>query len=95
MGRKELSKEEMRKIKDFIRMMFNALFLQPIRGGNGVTQLDELGKYGVIWVTVWTIIYEGIRMDQQFTDVQFVAILSLLAGIIGVQLYFKNHNDTK
>ena len=77
----------------FLKDIAQALFWQPIRGNNGITQLDELGKYIVIWITTWMIIYEGLLEGSQFTDPQFIAVLSLLAGIIGVQLYFKNKKN--
>lgn len=38
-----------------MKTIFNSLFFEPIRGGNGVTQMDELAKYVMIWLCVYAV----------------------------------------
>ena len=73
-----------------MKLMFNTLFLSPIRNGNGKVLNTEFASYFTTWVVFFAIIIEAIKDGQQYTDVQFIAILGLLASILGIKEYFHN-----
>ena len=77
-------------IKEFIILVLNAFIWHPLRGGNGVTQPNELAKWVITWVGVWMVIQEGINPEQQFTDSQFGIVFAAVVAIAGFQLHYKN-----
>ena len=72
-------------LKDFIQ----AVFWMPIRNGNGQVMNAEFAQYVTVWVAMYMIVMEGLCAGAQYTDPQFIGVLSLLAGIIGIKEYFK------
>lgn len=77
-----------KKIKDFINLIGNAFIWQPLRGGNGITQPNELAKYLITWVGIWMVFQEGIHPEQQFTDYQFGIVFAAVVAIAGFQLAY-------
>lgn len=67
------------------KVLFNGLFLEPIRGGNGKTQMDELAKWVMIWTLVYMIHLEGKSTDQVFPESWGWAIILGIILIAGYQ----------
>ena len=82
-------------LKKFIYDIGQALFWQPIRNGNGLVLNTEFASYTTVLVVFFAIITEAVKDGQQFTDVQFIAILGLLAGILGIKEYFNNKHKNE
>lgn len=82
-----------RKVKDFFNLIGNAFIWQPLRGGNGVTQPDELAKWLITWSGIWMVFHEGITEGQQFTDAKFGVVFAAVVAIASVQKYFKAQKD--
>lgn len=63
------------------KTLYNALFLQPIRGGNGVTQMDELAKYVIVVLLVaeWATKRDPVIMGELLGGVFAIAGLKHLA----------------
>jgi len=80
----------MKRIRNFFNLIGNAFIWQPLRGGNGVTQPDELAKFLITWCGIWMVIQEGINPGTQFTDVQFATVFGAVVAVAGLQMYFKN-----
>jgi hypothetical protein len=72
-----------------INKIFDAIFWQPLRGGNGVTQPDELAKYTITMLGIYMVYREGISEVQLYTDTEFGIVFSAVVAITGVQSYFK------
>jgi uncharacterized membrane protein (DUF373 family) len=68
---------------------------QPLRGGNGVTQPDELAKFLITWVGIWMVVQEGIVEGQQYTDMQFSTVFGAVVAVAGLQMYFQNCKENK
>lgn len=83
----------MKKIIEKINHLFDAMLWQPLRGGNGVTQMSELAQYISIWLLVWMVVKEGFMSGDQFTDMEFMTVAGLVAAISGFRLF--NQNDKK
>lgn len=66
------------------KVLFESLFLQPIRGGNGVTQTNELAK----WIMCALLVY-GVVSTNVHENVIGMLILGV-AAIAGVQHAFKD-----
>ena len=79
----------MKKITNFFNLIGNAFVWQPLRGGNGVTQPNELAKFLITWCGIWMVIQEGVHEGQQFTDVQFATVFAAVVAVAGLQMYFK------
>lgn len=77
-----------KQIRDFIDLVFNAFLWQPLRGGNGVTQPNELAKYLTTWAGIWMVFHEGVTEGQQFTDYQFGIVFGAVVAIAGFQLIY-------
>jgi len=77
-------------IKNFINLIGNAFIWEPIRGGNGVTQMEELSRFLIVWCGIWVVFYEGLNEGQQFTDLQFTTVFAAVVAVAGLQMYFKN-----
>lgn len=78
-------------IYNLIKILANDLFFSPLRNGNGVVLNTEFASYTTVWVVFFSIIIEGLKEGQQYTDVQFIAILGLLAGVLGIKEYFNKN----
>jgi hypothetical protein len=63
------------------KTLFNALFLEPIRGGNGVTQTNELAQWAVIALLVYCIIVEG---QDEKTYIDQGVIWALVIGVLSL-----------
>ena len=48
------------------KTLFYGLFLEPIRGGNGKTQMNELAEWVLIWTLVYMVHLEGQSAEQVF-----------------------------
>lgn len=70
------------------RVVLYDLFLIPLRGGNGVTQMYELSQYTLNVVGVWMLIYEGINEGVQYSDNVLIAMIGILAAISGLKQWF-------
>jgi hypothetical protein len=68
------------------KVLFRGLFLEPIRGGNGKTQMDELAKWIMIWLLVGMVYFEGASVEQVFPESWGWA---LIAGIFLIAGYEK------
>lgn len=76
--------------------MFLWLFLQPLRGGNGVVQQYELSAYILMWLCVFCLTFETVKDGDQLADTVEIAMLGTLATMAGVEQYFKiKYNKTK
>lgn len=72
-----------KQIFTILQILWDSLFLEPIRGGNGKTQLDELAKYAIIVITV-------IEAANPHSDnVKLGELLTFTATIAGLQKHFK------
>ena len=67
------------------KVLFKGLFLEPIRGGNGKTQMDELAKWIMIWMLVYMIHLEGQSVEQVFPESWGWAIIMGIFLIAGYQ----------
>ena len=83
-----------KSIYQFLTLIFNAFLWEPIRGGNGKTQLDELAKYAIVVSAVWMIIYEGITEGAQFSDIQFITVFGALVAAGGLKMHYKGIPDS-
>ena len=50
--------------------LYQALLMQPLRGGNGVVQMDELAKYILMVFLGVMIYYEGKRSEEHTSELQ-------------------------
>jgi hypothetical protein len=65
------------------KVLFRGLFLEPIRGGNGKTQMNELAKWVMVWVLVYMVHLEGQGVEQVYPESWGWAIIMgifLIAG---------------
>ena len=60
------------------KTLFKSLFLEPIRGGNGVTQMDELAKYVIIILSIVVTFY---NLTSTLTLQILLGSLVIIAGI--------------
>ena len=81
-------------LKKLIYDLGQALFWQPLRGGNGKVLMFELSQYVLNVLGVWMLVYEGITPDVQWTENILIATIGFLIAIAGLKEYF-NHNDNK
>ena len=77
-------------IRNFFNLAGNAFVWQPLRGGNGVTQPDELAKFLITWTGIWMVVWEGIHDGSQFSDMEFTTVFAAVVAVAGLQMYFKN-----
>ena len=84
-----------KSIKEFIFLVFNSFIWQPLRGGNGVTNPNELAKWVITWVGIWMVIQEGIQPEQQFTDYQFGIVFAAVVAIAGFQLHYNKPKSSE
>jgi hypothetical protein len=73
--------------------------LQPLRGGNGVVQMDEFAKYCLVWILIYMVYREG-QSEQHYYDVSIfwamVIGIFLIAGvkeIVKIIPSFSNKTD--
>lgn len=69
------------------KVLFESLFLQPIRGGNGATKPDELAKWTLTALTV--VGFFRITEQTILGNVMGMLILGV-AAIAGIQMYSKH-----
>lgn len=81
----------MKKIINIIIFLVNSLIWQPLKGNDGVTQMDELAKYLITLSGIWMVFYEGVQSEQQFTDFQFGTVFGAVVAVAGLQMYFKKN----
>jgi hypothetical protein len=81
-----------KSIGDFFKLIGNAFVWQPLRGGNGVTQPDELAKFLITWCGIWMVFHEGMNEGVQFTDLQFGTVFAAVVAVAGLQMYFKKND---
>lgn len=77
--------------------LFESLFLQPIRGGNGVTQSDELAKYSLIGLLIFMVYIER-QPGEQYASEIFMFIAASVAGLAGLKRHYdhiKNERISK
>jgi len=79
----------MTRIKNFFNLLGNSFIWQPLRGGNGVTQPDELAKFLITWTGVWMVFYEGFTCGEQFSTEKFLVVFGAVVTIAGLQMYHK------
>lgn len=84
-----------KKIISFIVLVANTFIWQPVRGGNGVTQPDELAKWSITVAGIWMVFHEGLTPAQQFTDAQFGIVFAAVVAIAGVQLHYNSKPKEK
>ena len=82
-----------RKIRNFFNLIGNAFVWQPLRGGNGVTQPDELAKFLIVWSGIWMVFYEGLHIGEQFSDAKFGTVFAAVVAVAGLQMYFNKKKE--
>ena len=65
--------------------LYNSLLLQPLRGGNGVTQMDELAKYVMLVILVYMTYREGETEGSVYPESVFWAMIIGVALIAGIK----------
>ena len=65
--------------------------LQPLRGGNGVVQANELAKFTMVCLLVFGF---TLITSQSVLQVVLLGLISGVAAIAGVQIYTNNGKDT-
>ena len=66
------------------RMLYKTLFLQPIRGGNGIAQMDEVAKWLMMVYLGYMVWKEGEEIGQAYPEGVFWAMVIgafLIAGV--------------
>lgn len=64
--------------------LYTYFLLQPLRGGNGVVQMDEFAKYIMMILLVYMVYKEGESAEQVFPESVFWAMVVgafLIAGV--------------
>ena len=75
------------------KVLFRALFLEPIRGGNGITQMDELAKYILLMLA---IVVTFNNLDSETTLYAVLGAAVTIAGLqIGGDVWKKNNQNKK
>jgi len=65
--------------------LYNSLLLQPLRGGNGITQMDELAKYVMLCILIYMIYMEGKVVGSLYPESVFWAMIIGVALIAGIK----------
>ena len=66
------------------KRVYRTLFLQPIRGGNGVAQMDEVAKWLMMIFLGYMVWKEGEAPEQAYPESVFWAMVIgafLIAGV--------------
>jgi hypothetical protein len=76
--------------------LYQSLVLDPLRGDNGITQMDELAKYVLVSCLVYMIYREGKDTQRYFESEIFLYIGGAVAVIAGLKKFKpKKHDDNK
>lgn len=77
----------MRKISRFIKWLFITFIFDPIAGGNGKVQMDELAKAIILVLTVWSVTKDGNRVHEwsYFSDAFYMTMLGGLFAIAAIK----------
>ena len=63
----------------------NGFIFEPLRGGNGITQMDELAKYMMIVYLGWMIVKEGATSEHVYYESWGWAMIVGVALIAGIK----------
>ena len=74
-------------MKKQLRAIIQALFWQPLRGGNGVVMMYELSQYALNVLGIWMLVYEGLNEGQQYPENVLIATIAFLTAIAGLKQY--------
>ena len=77
------------------KILGKILLFDPLAGGNGKVQMDELAKFLILIVFVWWAYIEATRTVEHhiISDTQFMAVLGAVCIIAGIKYYFNNKKD--
>jgi hypothetical protein len=71
--------------KDFYR----TYIFDPLAGGNGKIQMDELAKAILLVMIVRASIKEGLTAEQMYPDVYWLSIFAAVCVIAGIKPAFR------
>lgn len=72
--------------------LLEALLWQPLRGGNGVVQMMELGQYVMVILLVFMTLEER-RDGEQYSDAKFASIAAAVTAISGIKHHYKSKSS--
>lgn len=77
----------MRKLFRGIKWLFITFVFDPIAGGNGKVQMDELAKAVILSLTIWSVLKDGNRSHEwtYFSDAFYMTMLGGLFAIAAIK----------
>jgi len=79
--------------------IYKKFIFDPLAGGNGKIQMDEMAKGVVIGIIIWAVQRDGYRTHEwaYFTDTFYAALLAGLFAIAAIKpvASVMKHNKTK
>jgi hypothetical protein len=76
------------------RTLYKEWLFNPIAGGNGKIQMDELSKAIILLYAYRALELEGKSVDQVYPDVFWFSIFFSIAAIAGIKHYASNYKKS-
>jgi hypothetical protein len=79
----------------FISTGFRTFIFDPLAGGNGKIQMDEVAKAILLVITCTAAYREGTSDAQVYPDVFWLSLIAGVAAIAGLKLHYKSPDNHK
>lgn len=71
-----------------VKYFYNTFFFDPLAGGNGKVQMDEIAKAILIIMICFASAREGKSTDQVYPDIYWIMIFASYAAIAAIKPAF-------
>jgi hypothetical protein len=82
----------------FLNYIYRTFFFDPLAGGNGKIQMDEIAKAILLTMICVASFREGKSNDQVYPDIYWIMIFASVCAIAAIKPAFGKkevHNDVK
>lgn len=76
------------KLFTFLNYIYKTFFFDPLAGGNGKIQMNELGQAILLVMIVKASIREGSNPGQDYPDVYWICLFGCIAAIAAIKPAF-------
>lgn len=80
---------------NLFKYVYRTFFFDPLAGGNGKIQMDELTKAVLVVMIVSASIKEGRTSEQLYPDIYWICIFAAVCAIAAIKPAFQKLNDKK